>query len=176
MQSRLREHRVIGSCCVQLCEIERHECCCFPGVSNSKESAYSAGDSGSIPGLGKSPGEGNGYALQYSCLENSMDTGGCWATVHVVTRVRHDWAPSTYMNIANCTSLFRPIADATDWAPYTTGIYFLTILEAGSLRLGYLQGCFFSSMCRWPSLCVFTGCFLWACLYPNLLFLHIRLD
>lgn len=39
------------------------------------------------------------------------------------------------MNIANCTSLFRPIADATDWAPYTTGIYFLMILEAGSLRV-----------------------------------------
>ena len=47
----------------------------FPGGSNSKESACNAGDSGSIPGLGRSPGEGNGYPLQYSCLENSMDRG-----------------------------------------------------------------------------------------------------
>ena len=41
-----------------------------------------AGDTSSIPGLGKSPGEGNGNPLQYSCLENPMDTGARWATVH----------------------------------------------------------------------------------------------
>ena len=45
----------------------------FPGGSDSKASAYSAGDPGSIPGLGQSPGEGNGNPLQYSCLENPMD-------------------------------------------------------------------------------------------------------
>ena len=45
----------------------------FPGSSDCKESAYSAGDLGSIPGLGRPPGEGNGYPLQYSGLENSMD-------------------------------------------------------------------------------------------------------
>ena len=45
----------------------------FPGGSNGKESACSAGDLGSIPGLGRFPGEGNGYPLQYSDLENSMD-------------------------------------------------------------------------------------------------------
>ena len=45
----------------------------FPGGSDSKASAYSAGDLGSIPELGRSPGEGNGNPLQYSCLENSMD-------------------------------------------------------------------------------------------------------
>ena len=45
----------------------------FPGGSASKESALNAGDLGSIPGLGRSPGEGNGYPLQYSGLENSMD-------------------------------------------------------------------------------------------------------
>jgi len=45
----------------------------FPGGSDSKESAYSAGDLGSTPGLGRSPGEGNVYLLQYSCLENSME-------------------------------------------------------------------------------------------------------
>ena len=45
----------------------------FPGGSAGKESAYSAGDLGSIPGLGRSPGEGKGYPLQYFGLENSMD-------------------------------------------------------------------------------------------------------
>ena len=45
----------------------------FPGGSEDKASACNAGDPGLIPGLGRSPGEGNGYPLQYSCLENSMD-------------------------------------------------------------------------------------------------------
>ena len=52
----------------------------FPGGSDSKVSAYSAGDLGSIPGSGKSSGEGNGSPLQYSCLENPMDRGAWWAT------------------------------------------------------------------------------------------------
>ena len=47
----------------------------FPGSSDTKVSAYKAGDSGSIPGSGRSAGEGNGNPLQYSCLENSMDRG-----------------------------------------------------------------------------------------------------
>ena len=59
---------------------------CFPGGSDGKASARNAGDPGSILGLGRSPGEGNGNPLQYSCLENSMD-GGAWkATVHGVTK------------------------------------------------------------------------------------------
>ena len=47
----------------------------FPGGSDSKVSAYNVGDPGSIPRLGRSPGEGNGNPLQYSCLENPMDRG-----------------------------------------------------------------------------------------------------
>ena len=47
----------------------------FPGVSVVKNLPANAGDAGSISGLGRSPGEGNGYPLQYSCLENSMDRG-----------------------------------------------------------------------------------------------------
>ena len=58
----------------------------FSGGSDSKESACSAGDLGSIPGLGRSPGEGNGYPFQYCCLENSMDRGAQQATVHGVTK------------------------------------------------------------------------------------------
>ena len=51
-----------------------------------KESACNTGDLGLIPGSGRSPGEGNGYLLQYSCLENSMDKESWWATVHGVTK------------------------------------------------------------------------------------------
>ena len=58
----------------------------FPGGSDGKASAHNAGNLGSIPGLGRSPGEGNGNPLQYSCLENSMDGGAWWATVHAVTK------------------------------------------------------------------------------------------
>ena len=60
----------------------------FPGGSDSKESACNAGDPGSVPGLGRSPGEGNGYPLQYTCLENSMDRGASQATIHGVTKNR----------------------------------------------------------------------------------------
>ena len=56
----------------------------FLGGSDSKESACSAGDPGSIPGSGRSPGEENGNSLQYSCLENPMDRKGCRDTVHGV--------------------------------------------------------------------------------------------
>ena len=58
----------------------------FPGGSDCKESACSVRDPGSIPGSGRSPGEGNGYSLQYSCLENSGDRGGWWATVRGVVK------------------------------------------------------------------------------------------
>ena len=58
----------------------------FPGGSDSKASACSAGDPGSIPGSGRSPGEGNGNPLQDSCLENPMDREAWWATVHGVAK------------------------------------------------------------------------------------------
>ena len=56
----------------------------FPGGSDGKESTWNAGDLGLIPGLGRSPGEENGYPLQYSCLENSMNRGVGQATVYGV--------------------------------------------------------------------------------------------
>ena len=62
----------------------------FPGGSEVKASACNAGDLSSIPGSGRSPGEGNGNPLQYSRLENPMDRGAWWATVHGIARVRHD--------------------------------------------------------------------------------------
>ena len=60
----------------------------FPGVSDSKESTCKTGDLGLIPGLGRSPGEGNGYPLQCSVLENPTDTGAQRDTVHVVAKSR----------------------------------------------------------------------------------------
>ena len=57
-----------------------------PGGSEDKETVCNAGDLGSIPGSGRSPGEGNGNLLQYSCLEHSMDTGVWQATVHGVRK------------------------------------------------------------------------------------------
>ena len=59
----------------------------LPGSSDGKESACNVGDPGSIPELGRSPGEGNGNPLQYSCLENTMDGGARQATVHGVAEL-----------------------------------------------------------------------------------------
>ena len=58
----------------------------FPSGSDGKVSAYNVGDPGSVPGLGRSPGEGNGNPLQYSCLENPMDGEAWWTTVHGVAK------------------------------------------------------------------------------------------
>ena len=61
------------------------------GASAVKNSPANAGDTGSIPGLGRSPDEGNGNPLQYSCLGNPMDRGAWWAIVHGVAKdIRHN--------------------------------------------------------------------------------------
>ena len=59
-------------------------------MKNPLANAGDTGDVGSVPGLGRSPGIGNGTPLQYSWLENSMDRGAWWAMVHEVTRVGHN--------------------------------------------------------------------------------------
>ena len=58
----------------------------FPGGLDGREYVYNAGDPGLIPGWGRSPGEGNGNPLQYSFLENPLDRGAWWATVHGVAK------------------------------------------------------------------------------------------
>ena len=77
----------------EICQIFKDEICNtnlkkvqFPGGSDCKESAYNVGDPGSVPGLGRSSGEGNSNPFQYSCLENLMDRGVWWATVHGVAK------------------------------------------------------------------------------------------
>ena len=67
---------------------QNHVIFCFPGGSDVKESVWNTRDLDSIPGSGRCPEEGNGYPFQYSCLENPMDRGARWATVHRVTRSR----------------------------------------------------------------------------------------
>ena len=67
----------------------------FPGGSDGKESTCNAWELGLIPGLGRSPGEGNGYPLCYSCLENFMDCGAWQAIVHGVTNSKM-WLSDTY--------------------------------------------------------------------------------
>ena len=62
----------------------QQKCMDFPGDSDAKEFACNAGDLGSIPRLGRSPGAGHGNPFQYSCLENSMDIRAWWVTVHGV--------------------------------------------------------------------------------------------
>ena len=68
------------SVCIFL--LQKHFFGSFPDTSIGKESAYSAEDPGLIPGSGKSPEEGNGNLLQFSCLKNPMDRGAWWSTVH----------------------------------------------------------------------------------------------
>ena len=70
----------------------------FHGGSSNKVIACNAGDPGSIPGSGGSPGEGNGYPLQYSCLENSVDKDTWRVTVHVVIK-SHDWVTNTLSSL-----------------------------------------------------------------------------
>ena len=74
----------------------------FPGGSDSKASACNAGNLGSIPGSGRSPGEGNGNPLQYSCLENSMDGGG---TLHGVTESQTWLSNFTSLHLVNSNVL-----------------------------------------------------------------------
>ena len=78
----------------------------FPSISDSKAFACNAGDLGLIPGPGRSPEEGNGNPLQYSCLENSIDRGAWWATAHGVTELHMtEWLTHTHTVCFNIIKL-----------------------------------------------------------------------
>ena len=79
----------------------------LPGGSDGKESACNARDLGSIPGLGRSPGEGNSYPLGYTGLENSMDRGTWQATVHGIAKSR-TWLSNFHFTIYNSPKLKQP--------------------------------------------------------------------
>ena len=76
----------------------------FPGCSEDKASACHVGDPGLIPGLGRSPGEGNGNPLQYSCLENPMDKEAWRATVHRVTKSQTQLSKFTLLHFTSLTT------------------------------------------------------------------------
>ena len=74
----------------------------FLVCSDGREFACNTEDLGLIPGLGRCSGEGEGYPFQYSFLENSIDRGAWWATVHGSQRVRHDWVTNTFCDWIQC--------------------------------------------------------------------------
>ena len=76
---------MLSSWKVNIVKEGKHNCVAVTGGLDGKESPCNAGDLGSIPGLGRSPGGGHGNPLQYSCLENPMGRGAWWVTVHGVT-------------------------------------------------------------------------------------------
>ena len=78
----------------------------FSSGSEVKNSPVNKGDAGSIPGLGRSPGDGNGNPPQYYCLENQMHRGAWWSTVHGVTkRVRHNLGTKQDKLNSKCCSI-----------------------------------------------------------------------
>ena len=93
----------------------------FINGSDGKASAYNAGDPDSIPSSGRSPGEGNGNPLQYSCLENPMDEGAWWATVHGVanswTRLNDFTFTFILLQFSSVQSLSRVRLFVTPWIP-----------------------------------------------------------
>ena len=95
----------------------------FPGGSESKESACSTGDGSLIPGSGRSPEEGNGYPLQYSCLENFKDRGAWRGTVHGVTKSQ-TWLNDfhTFHNMTSALSVSGPRVDQekTSLSPFSS--------------------------------------------------------
>ena len=101
----------------------------FPGGSEVKASAWNAGDPGSIPGLGRSPGEGNGNPLQYPCLENPMKGGAWQATVHGVAKSRTQLSDFTSLNNSNFLSFLEHISYI--YLTYHT-YYFSSFNPAGS--------------------------------------------
>ena len=117
--------------------------------SGGKESACSAGDPGSVPGSRRSPGEGNGYPLQYSGLENSMDRGAWQATIHGVTKSRKRLSGFHFTSLPTVNpysnrSLPFPVTEVarsmspTSWSlllPLTTPVFPSYCLQNGSLSL-----------------------------------------
>ena len=122
----------------------------FPGGSDGKASAYNAGDPGSVPGLGRTLGEGNGNPLQYSCLENPMDRGSWQATVSGVTK---SWTrlssltdftftgqllPDTPFFRGRMWSQIAPSCASRRWLPTQSLSWFVSLSSSMFFSLKYL--------------------------------------
>ena len=86
----------------------------FPGGSDSKASVYNAGDMGSIPGPGRSAGEGNGTPLQYYCLENPMDRGAWQAAVHGVTKSQTRLSDFTFLSFLSLNKAWNLVKNTSN--------------------------------------------------------------
>ena len=139
----------------------------FPGGSNSKESACNVGDQGSIPGSEGYPAEGNGNPLQYSCLENSMDRGAWWVTVHGVTksqittkRLTHT---HTHTHTHNLAWILAPTCNIMYFSLSTFQIKLIGLLHPLEIRfcrlLAFLQKSFIVSQ----AILVFNSSFFIHC-------------
>ena len=130
----------------------------FPGGLDSKESACNAGDPGSIPGWGRSPGGENGNPLHY-CLENPTDRGAWQATVHGVSkRVGHDWATDTCTDDTSgrmVTPLLVgyvktiPKLPLVLWGKKDFTVWFFVLIVLSKLRKFLFISC-----CKWTMLAV----------------------
>ena len=122
----------------------------FPGGSAGKEPACHAGDPGSIPGSGRSAGEGIGYPLQCSCLENAMDRGAWWATVHRVAKSRtrlsdqtttesfwETLLPFPWDTLVQATSVVRNGRGAEPWVRESAGLALWEVRGSGGRRVSW---------------------------------------
>ena len=115
----------------------------LPWWLRGKESAHSAGDLCSMPGSGRSPGEGNGNLLQYSCLENPMAREAWWAAVHGVAK-RHNWTTNTLLSVLHSTGFDKGTV---------TCIYHHSIIQNSFTALKILSACLFiPPFCSTPPL------------------------
>ena len=133
----------------------------FPGSSDGNESACNAGDPGSIPGSGRSPGEGYGNPLQYSCLGNSMDREVWWVTVHRVTK---SWTQLSDSHLHFQRRLQRvprpfPAFSSEKMALYVPGSRLSQDTESpGSMILGFPASKTVRSVCGFPFQSVVLCC------------------
>ena len=119
----------------------------FPGVSDGKESACNVEDSGSIPGLLKRfPGEENGnplqysfffFSFQYSCLDNSMDRGARWATVHGITK-SWTWLRDFHSLIYTCIMYNYAIIEKDEEQNMPNGLYLCVHVDYGTMGVNNL--------------------------------------
>ena len=109
----------------------------FPDGLNNKESACNAGDLGSNPGSGRSPGKENGYPLQYSCLENSTNRGAWRAIVRGSQRVGHDWVINTSLYLCVCC-LHTAVLE---WHLPEDKVYLITLFQGPKRLLFHIICC-----------------------------------